>query len=145
MAYVSNVLEKKGSEIQTIGRHASVLDAAVLMNDQRIGALVVTEDRRVVGIFTERDVLQQVVAERRDPAETKVGDLMTTDVVCVTNRTKLEEARAIMKQRRIRHLPVVGEEGELLGVISIGDLNAWDLDGQEQTIHYMREYMHGRA
>jgi CBS domain-containing protein len=130
----------------SIGPTADVLRAAVLMNEKKIGALVVIDDAgAVVGMFTERDVLHRVVAQRRDPATTLVSDVMTGAVLCCQPDTHLDEARAVMKTKRIRHLPVVDAKGALAGMISIGDLNAYLSAGQEQTIHLLQEYMYGRV
>jgi CBS domain-containing protein len=145
MAKVSEILAEKGSHILSIGIDATVLDAALLMNEHQVGALVVIDAGQVVGIFSERDVLRRIVAERRDPATTTIQSVMTADVVCGTPETPIEEARSVMKRRRIRHLPVVDETHGVLGMISIGDLNAWHLDGQEKTIHYLQEYLYGRV
>ena len=143
MPIVMRILEKKGPEVLTIGRNASVLDAAVMMNEHKIGALVVLESGRVEGIVTERDVLQRVVAERKDPAKTTVESVMTREVACCKPEAKIDEARSIMKYKRIRHLPVVDESRRLVGLISIGDLNAWEIDGQEMTIQYLHQYLYG--
>lgn len=145
MSKVTEILEKKGSQVFTIGKETTVLDAALHMNEHKIGALVVTENGKVIGMFTERDILQRVVSQRMDPAEIAVSLVMTDDVVCSTPETTIEEARQVMRRRRVRHLPVVDEENRLLGLISIGDLNAWQLDGQEQTIYSLREYLYGRV
>ncbi|MFO0945869.1 MAG: CBS domain-containing protein [Planctomycetota bacterium] len=145
MSNVTEILEKKGCQVFTIGKETTVLDAALHMNEHKIGALVVAEFGKVIGMFTERDILQRVVSERLDPAETPVSLVMTKEVVCSTPETTIEEARHVMRSRRIRHMPVVDEENNLLGLISIGDLNAWQLDGQEQTIYSLREYLYGRV
>ena len=145
MPTVRQILARKGTQVLTVSADASVLDAALLMNEHKIGALVVVDAAQVIGIVTERDVLRRLVAKRRDPAETTVGDIMTREVICCHPDTHLEEARAIFMQRRIRHLPVVNDRGVLEGLVSIGDLNAWQLDGQEQEIHYLHAYIHGRA
>ena len=99
----------------------------------------------VQGIITERDVLSRVVADRRDPAGMRVLDAMTVEVVCCQLRTSLDEARSVFKNRRIRHLPVLDEQGQLIGLVSIGDLNAYHADAQEQTIHFLHEYILGRT
>ena len=143
MATVNDVLKKKGSEVLSIGPKASVLDAALLMNEHRIGALVVLVGGTVNGIITERDVLRRVVAKRLDPAKVQVQDVMTSDVYFCQCQTSFEDARSIFKNQRIRHLPVVDQQGKLHGVISIGDINGWQLNGQKQTIHYLHEYLYG--
>lgn len=145
MANVSDILQRKGSKVYAIGPGASVLEAATKMNDDKVGALVVCDGFRVVGIVTERDMLRRVVAKRHDPAKLKVAQVMTEKVICCQPGTHVDEVRNIFMSRRIRHMPVVAEDDAIMGLISIGDLNAWDLDGQEVTIHYLREYLYGAA
>jgi CBS domain-containing protein len=145
MGTVREIVSRKGSQVWSVGKDATVLDAALLMNEHRIGALVVLEDGRVAGMFTERDVLRRVVAEQRDPVRTRVLEVMTEEIVCGTLETSIEEARGAMKNRRIRHLPLVDGDRRLLGLISIGDLNAHEAGSQEQTIHMLQEYLYGRT
>jgi CBS domain-containing protein len=145
MATVREILARKGPHVFTIGPGATVRDAAHLMNEHKIGSLVVIDDGQVVGIFTERDVLQRVVGEERNPASTTVGEVMTTEVVCCTPETTIAEARGAMKNRRVRHLPLVDDEHRLLGLISIGDLNAYETSDHEQTIYLLQEYIYGRV
>jgi CBS domain-containing protein len=143
MATVRDILAVKGTAVATIAPSASIFEAAARMTEQKIGSLVVIDDSRLVGVITERDILQRVVAARREPAETRVEEVMTQEVVCCRLHTTLEEASGVMKNRRIRHLPVVSEEGELQGLISIGDLNAAQSHDQELTIHLLHEYIYG--
>ena len=145
MDTVRSLLANKGSHVWSVGRSATVLQGALLMREHHVGCLVVLDQDQVVGIFTERDVLQRVVGEERDPARTTVGEVMTEEVVCCTPETRLEEVRAAMKNRRLRHLPVMNDERRLVGLISIGDLNAHLVADQEATIFALHEYMHGRA
>ncbi|QNN23132.1 CBS domain-containing protein [Planctomycetales bacterium ZRK34] len=146
MTTVQEILaSKQQNAVTTIDRNVSVLEATQLMNRHKIGALIVEENDRVVGIFTERDVLRRVVAEQHDPATTKVGDVMTDKVVCVTADTSVDDVRQIMKSRRIRHLPVVNGDQSVLAMLSIGDLNAHAIRDGEVTIQYMHEYIYGRV
>ena len=145
MATVRELLERKGTHVWTIGLDATVLQAALLMNEHKIGALVVLDEGQIAGMFSERDVLQRIVAEQRDPVRTTVKEVMTTEVVCCTTETSVDEARGAMKDRRIRHLPVADGDGQLLGLISIGDLNAHLQASQEQTLFLMNEYIYGRV
>jgi CBS domain-containing protein len=145
MATVHDILLRKGTHIETIAPTATVFEAALLMNEKRIGALLVLDLGRLVGIITERDILQRVVAQRRDAAETLVEEVMTTEVACCQENTSLEEARGVMKNRRIRHLPVVDAQERLVAMISIGDLNAYQTTAQEQTIHLLHEYIYGMS
>jgi CBS domain-containing protein len=145
MATVRDILAEKGAHVLSIGKDALVLQAALIMNEHKIGSLVVIDEGRVIGMFTERDVLRRVVGEHRDPTTTTVAEVMSTEVVCATPATSIEEARTVMKNRRIRHLPVVDPEGRLMGLVSIGDLNAHDANSQEQTIYFLHEYLYGRV
>src|SRR5262249_50336542 len=105
MATVKNILAVKGSHVMSIGPEATVLDAAELMNERKIGSLVVMSGGQLIGMFSERDILKRVVVPRRDPGQTLVQDVMTTEVVCCQPHTTIEEARGVLKNRRIRHLP----------------------------------------
>jgi len=145
MSMVSEILAHKGPSVHAVQETTSVVDAATVMNQHRIGAVVVKREQKLVGIFTERDILMRVVAARRDPAATLVRDVMTRQLMCCRPDTPVEEVQVVMRNRRIRHLPVVSHDQELLGMISIGDLNAWHLNGQEQTIHSLKEYLYGSA
>lgn len=144
MKTVADILRIKGPEVAQIDEGASVLDAAVAMNERHIGALVVVSEGRVVGIFTERDVLNRVVAQQLDPAQTIVRDVMTAPVACCTPQTTRAECRAAMKQRRVRHLPVMDDD-RLVGIVSIGDVLQDETHEQEETIHYLYEYVHGEV
>jgi CBS domain-containing protein len=146
MSTVREILARKGSaRVHTIRKEASVLEGTMLMNELGIGSLVVLEDGRLVGMFTERDILRRVVGEQRDPALTLVAEVMTTEVFCCTPETTIDEARGAMKNRRIRHLPLVDDDHRLQGLISIGDLNAFETTDHEQTIYLLQEYLYGRV
>lgn len=146
MATVHDVLDSKASSrVLTISPAASVLDAVEKMNALKVGALIVMEDGQVLGIFTERDVLSRVVGQMHRPSTMTVSEVMTRDVVCVEPGTDLEEVSALMKERRIRHLPVCDPDRGLIGMISIGDLNGFHAGHREATIHYLNEYIYGRV
>lgn len=146
MVTLSEILrEKEGQPLRTVDDDRTVFEAVQAMNDYSIGALIAVHDGRMTGIFTERDVLRRVVGDGRDPAALRVADVMTTRVICCTPATTVEDARALMKTRRIRHLPILDAEGDVVGVVSIGDLNAHLSSNQETTIHYLHEYLHGRV
>jgi CBS domain-containing protein len=145
MATAHDVLVAKGSPLHTVDSGATVLQATQVMNEHKIGAVVVTENGRVSGIFTERDVLTRVIADQRNPAEMRVGEVMTRDVICCEPDTDLDEVSAIMKAKRIRHLPICGPGGSVMGVVSIGDVNAHYASNQAQTIHFLSDYIYGRV
>lgn len=144
MSTVREILATKGDTIVSVGPDATVLNAAIVMNEHRIGSVVVMDQGRIVGMFTERDVLQRVVSQQRHPATTRVAEVMSTEIVCCTPETTVVEARNAMKNRRIRRLPVV-HDGQVLGLISIGDLNAVEAVDHERTIHLLQEYLYGRV
>jgi CBS domain-containing protein len=145
MSTVRDILSVKGPHVLSIGPDATVLDAALLMNEHKIGSLLVMSAGRLVGIITERDILQRVVAGRREPVTTKVEAVMTAELACARPETTVDEARGVMKNRRIRHLPVLDDGDGLLGLVSIGDLNAHLSHDQELTIHILHEYIAGRV
>lgn len=146
MPSVQDILSNKSPKVHSITPGATALQAINKMNEHGIGALVVTDEGgRVVGMFTERDVLRRVVPHERTPNAILVREVMTGEVVCCRPTEDLDEIRTVMRNRRIRHLPVCDAEGNLLGMISIGDLNAYDASNQEATIHFLNDYIYGRA
>jgi CBS domain-containing protein len=145
MPTVTDLLAEKGSQIVTISPAATVLEAVRRMNEHQIGALVVVHDGRVAGMFTERDVLRRVMAQMQSPLQVTVGEVMTHDVICCPPEMDVEEVSRIMAQQRIRHLPVCDDKGNLRGLISIGDLNAYYSSAQQQTIHHLTDYIYGRT
>jgi len=142
MATVQSILTQKGRQVVSTMVGDSVLDAATLMNQRGIGGLIVLDGDQVVGMFTERDILRRVVAAQRDPARTPVGEVMTTPVAVCRGETSLEECRAVMTAKRIRHLPVMDED-RVCGIITIGDLMAREVTEHEATIQYLNEYIFG--
>ncbi|MGN6367278.1 MAG: CBS domain-containing protein [Phycisphaerae bacterium] len=149
MATVADLLAKKDARVHCISPSATILEATQMMNRHKIGSLVVSVEgdgcEHVVGMFTERDVLTRIVAAQRDPQSTLVEDVMSADIAYCTPDTDVDEVGAIMKERRIRHLPVCERDGHLVGLISIGDINAFHAVGQAITIHYLNEYIYGRV
>jgi IMP dehydrogenase len=142
MSLVSDLLAKKGREVATVERDASVFEAVKLMNERRIGAVVVMQDGQIAGMFTERDVMNRVVAAERDPKKTKVHEVMTSKVAFCVQNTTIEACRTVMTRHKLRHLPVV-EAGKLVGMVSSGDILARELQESEETIKYLHEYMQG--
>ncbi len=109
----------------------------------RVGAVLVCDGTACSGIFTERDLMTRVILNGLDPTTTRVAEVMTADVACVQPSTPASEAMAIMTERRCRHLPVV-EGGEIVGVISIGDLVRWDSRNQAFELRMLTDYIHGK-
>jgi CBS domain-containing protein len=145
MKTLRDIIAAKGPKVWSIDREATVLQTVYMLTEHRVGAALITDCERPVGIFTERDLMRRVVREGRDPAQTCVGDVMTELLIWGTPETTIEEAQTLMRDRRIRHLPMSDGDGKLLGMISIGDLNAHLLDAQKRTIYEMEEYIYGRV
>lgn len=142
MSLVRDLLNKKGHDVATVERDATVFDAIRLMNERRIGAVVVMQDGRIAGIFTERDVMNRVAGAERDPKTTKVHEVMTDKVAFCVQNTTIDACRSVMTRHKLRHLPVV-EGGKLVGMVSSGDILAQELQESEETIKYLHEYMQG--
>ena len=140
---LKSVLASKGTAVHHVAPEATVLDAVEKMNQERIGALLVCVSGELVGIFTERDVLCRVVGEKRNPAATKIVDVMTSEVATVKSSTRIEEAMAVITERRIRHLPVV-DNGDLKGVVSSGDLTRSVSRNQEGHIQHLTDFITGK-
>lgn len=119
-----NRLLQQGEAIHSVAPDTLVMDCVRKMSAEKIGALVVMQGERLVGIFTERDAMNKVLADGRDPRATKVSEVMTKDPYCIPPTTTVGAAMALVTQRRFRHLPVV-ENGKLLAVVSSGDLTHW--------------------
>ena len=146
MPTVHDILSSKDSNsVHTIAPTASVLDAVEAMNNRRIGALLVTEEGQLAGIFTERDVLQRVIGAMRRPSSTTINEVMSREVVSVGPDTDLDEVSSLMKERRIRHVPVRDDTGRILGMISIGDINALHSTHRDAALTYLNDYVYGRA
>ena len=141
MPTVQEILQVKGSRVHCVEPDTTVLAATQRMNAERIGAMVVTDQGRVAGMFTERDVLRRVVVPERPPGGTTVAEVMTTPVTTCSSSTRIEECAALMTDRRIRHLPVV-DDGVLGGMVTIGDVLAFQLRDQQATIEYMNSLVY---
>ena len=112
------------------------------MNQYGVGGLVVVDrEGKLVGMFTERNVLRRVVAVGKDPATTTVAEVMTTEVLACRPETSLQECAAVMTSKRIRHLPVRDDTG-LVGIVTIGDLLAQRVDDQQATIEYLTSFVY---
>ncbi len=140
---LNQILAKKGDEIFQVASDTSVTEAVRKMNGHSIGCLMVIDDGRTVGIFTERDVLTRVIEHGRDPAATPVGEVMTKNPVSIDQHATLEEAMAVMRSRRFRHLAVTGEGGRLCGMLSINDLIGWLVEDREHEIEQLTNYISG--
>jgi CBS domain-containing protein len=140
---IADILRKKGSHVVTIQPQKTVWDAIQTLNEHKIGAAVVTEtDGRVVGIISERDILQTAAKQRESIKDIAIADIMSTDLVIGVAEDRLDYVMGIMTQNRIRHLPVMKEE-ELVGIISIGDVVNASLQQTEFENRRLKDYIHG--
>ena len=140
MATVRDLLARKSGDVISIAPSDTVLTAAQVMNQHGIGGLVVMDDGTLIGVFTERDILRRVVVAGRSPADTPVREVMTFPVMTCLPETSVEECAAIMSGKRIRHLPVTDERG-VVGLVTSGDLLAFQVAEQTATIQYLNSYM----
>lgn len=137
---VAKILETKGSEVEVTTPDTTVVAAVEQMNRRNIGALVVVDGERSIGIFTERDVLTRVIGKGRDPGRTPVGEVMTRALVAIEPEMTVRQAMAVVTEKRCRHLPVMAG-GRLLGMISAGDLTRWTVRDQQRTIDELVDYV----
>jgi signal-transduction protein with cAMP-binding, CBS, and nucleotidyltransferase domain len=143
MAHVAEILRGKSGDVLKIEASATVYDALVKIVDANVGSILVTEGGEVTGIMTERDYLRKIAVLGRTSHNTKVSEIMTSPLIYVTPQTTIEEAMAIMTDRRIRHLPVV-EDGDVIGIVSIGDVVKFQSQEQSFQVKFLTDYISGR-
>jgi CBS domain-containing protein len=140
MKTIADILASKGSTVHTISPEALVLRAVESMVENNIGALVVMDNAKVCGMVSERDYLRKIVVKGRRSHDTRVKEIMTSEVVYTRPEQSIREAMAIMTQRRARHLPVV-DGSKLLGLVSIGDLAQHVAADQQVQINILHDYI----
>jgi CBS domain-containing protein len=139
---VSALLRTKPAVVWSISPAATVFEAIGLMADKNIGALPVLANGRVAGIFTERDYTRKIALQGKSSKNTQVWEVVDGLVDTVTPDSSIEDCMRLMTERRVRHLPVV-QHGELLGMVSMGDLVNWTIRAQAATIAQMEQYVSG--
>ena len=139
---VRQVLEAKGSQVHSVSPGATVFEALEAMAKHDIGAVVVAEGECLCGIFTERDYARRVILKGRTSRETRVGELMTPNVLTVSPSQTIDDCMQLMTENRVRHLPVV-ERGQLIGIITIGDAVKTVIADQQATIRQLSSYIAG--
>ena len=142
MKSISQLLHAKGREVWSVTPDTSVYDALKLMADKNVGALLVLEANRLVGIFSERDYARKVILKGKASKDTPVKEIMSPDVLFVRPENSIEECMALMTDKRFRHLPVL-EGNQVVGVISIGDVVKTIISEQEFTISQLENYITG--
>ncbi len=140
---VSRILERKGSSsVWWIAPEAMVYDAIKLMAQKNVGALVVLENNRLLGIISERDYTRKVILQGKSSKETPVRDIMTQELITAEPNDNIGACMRLMTERRVRHLPVL-EGSKLTGVVSIGDLLKWLISEQDAAIDHLERYITG--
>lgn len=139
---ISTLLEHKGSHIHSVEATVTVAEAVQEMNRHKIGAVLVTRDGELAGIFTERDVLTRVIAADLDPKATPVAQVMTHHLITIEPEATIEDAMGIFADKRCRHLPIV-DHGRLLGLVSIGDTSRWVANAHRAEAEHLKQYIAG--
>jgi len=139
---ISEILNHKGGQVWSISPDETVFDAIELMAEKNIGALLVIESNRLVGILTERDYTRKVALKGKSSKQTAVREILTGNPVHVTPDHTIEDCMRLMTEQRVRHLPIL-EANRILGVVSIGDLVNWIITAQSSTIHQLQTYISG--
>ena len=142
MRNVRDILRDKGTAVYSISPDASVYDALRLMAEKNVGSLLVLEGDRMAGMISERDYARKIVLMDKLSRETKVKEIMTTEVLTVTPDMDLDECMKIITDKRVRHLPVVEDDG-VIGIISIGDIVKGIIDHKESVIEQLESYIKG--
>jgi CBS domain-containing protein len=137
---LSEILDEKGHDVLRIEADVSVFDAVKRMVEANVGSLLVTEGGEIKGIVTERDYLRRVALERLPDKETAVREIMSSPLIVVTPETTVDECMALMTDRRIRHVPVV-DGGDVVGIVSIGDVVKFKSKQQSFEIQFLHDYI----
>ena len=137
---VENILQSKGRAVTTVTAGSTIAEAVTLLNTKKIGAVVVVDGKRVVGILSERDVVRHLGTDWAALANRPVSDVMTKNVVSVSRFATVADVMERMTEKRIRHMPIV-ENGELVGIVSIGDVVKHKIEEAEHEAEVLREYI----
>ena len=143
MAKVRNILQSKGHAIFSVDSNTFVYRAIELMCEKNIGGLLIVDDGKLCGIFTERDYARKLILKGKSSKDTPIRDLMTAHLITVTPDSSIEDCMRIMSGKKIRHLPVL-ENDKLVGLISIGDVVRFVIDEQKSIIEHLEHYITGR-
>ncbi len=142
MITIEKILNNKDKQIWSVEPKTSIFEALKIMSDKEIGALLVLEDEKLVGIFSERDYARKVILKGKSSKNTQVGELMTKKVLYIDPEQTINDCMAIMTDKHIRHLPVI-ENDKVIGMVTIGDVVNQIISEQEFTIHHLENYIMG--
>lgn len=144
MNSVSSVLNRKGNQVVTVSPDTTVLEALKIMAEKNIGAVVITERDRYLGIVTERDYSRKVILKGKSSTDTKVTDIMSTDLPIVKPGDSIEHCMSLMTDKAIRYMPVF-EGDKLAGIISMSDVVKETILAQKETINHLQSYIHSNS
>ena len=139
---INEILTQKGTTVWSISPEATVFEAIQMMADKNIGALLVTDKEKLLGLLTERDYTRKVALKGKSSKQTPVKEILSAECIQVTPAHTVEECMRLMTAHRVRHLPVLNG-GQILGIVSIGDLVNWIISAQNSTIHQLQTYITG--
>ena len=139
---IDAILNQKSGEIFTVSPNATVFEAIEMMDNKNVGALLVMDGKKLVGMFSERDYTRKIVLRGKRSRETKVAEIMSTNLTITHSREPVEKCLRLMTDKRIRHLPVLDGD-RVVGVISIGDLVKWVISCQSAAIAHLENYISG--
>ena len=142
MTTIAQLLNTKGDQIWSIEPKATIYEALEIMSEKEIGALLVMEDGKLTGIFSERDYARKVILKGKSSKETPVGELMTKKVFYIDPQKTINDCMAMMTAKRIRHVPVI-EDNQVMGIVTIGDVVNQIISEQEVTINHLENYITG--
>ena len=142
MTTIAQLLDTKGDQIWSVEPKATIFEALEIMSEKEIGALLVMEDGKLTGIFSERDYARKVILKGKSSKETRVGELMTKKVFYINSQKTINDCMAMMTAKRIRHVPVI-EDNQVIGIVTIGDVVNQIISEQEVTINHLENYITG--
>ena len=142
MTTIAQLLNAKGDQIWSVEPKATIFEALEIMSEKEIGALLVMEDGKLMGIFSERDYARKVILKGKSSKETPVGELMTKKVFYIDPQKTINDCMAMMTAKRIRHVPVI-EDNQVMGIVTIGDVVNQIISEQEVTINHLENYITG--
>ena len=142
MTTIAQLLNAKGDQIWSVEPKATIFEALEIMSEKEIGALLVMEDGKLTGIFSERDYARKVILKGKSSKETPVGELMTKKVFYIDSQKTINDCMVMMTAKRIRHVPVI-EDNQVMGIVTIGDVVNQIISEQEVTINHLKNYITG--